>query len=61
MERELKRYIFEMCSDFFKRYKEAGKLDSALRVDKIRDAYICRIITEIGAIKAIVEEEEKQK
>ena len=58
MEYKPKRYIIEMCNDFVKRYESAGKLESARKIDRIRNDYICGMITEIDAIKSIMTEEE---
>lgn len=58
MEYKPKRYIIEMCNDFVKRYENAGKLESTRKINRIRNNYIRRMITEIDAIKSIITEEE---
>lgn len=61
MEYKPKRYIIEMCNDFVKRYENAGKLESAGKIDRIRNDYICGMLTEIDVIKSIMAEEEKER
>lgn len=46
----MKRYIIEMANDFKKRFP-----DKAEQIMKVRNAYIASCVTEIEAIKALME------
>lgn len=61
MEYKPKRYIIEMCNDFVKRHENAGNVESARKIDRIRNDYICGMLTEIDVIKSIMAEEEKER
>lgn len=59
MDYKPKRYIIEMCNDYIKKFENGGKSESAEKVNKYRNDYICGFLTETDVIKAIMAEAEK--
>lgn len=55
MEHKPKRYIIEMCNDFFKRYESAGNTETARKIDRVLVAYMHGYIMEMDVVKFIAE------